>query len=103
MARRPGGPSVSAANVTTEDVRRAYYAGPGASNYSMWITEIQITPPQLIVGDEAAAKVYREPYAVRADGEITFSDPPDVSVGHMDAAPAVAAARAPGRCRAGPA
>ena len=99
MARRPGGPSVSAANVTTEDVRRAYYAGPGASSYSMWVTEIQITPPQLIVGDEAAAKVYRVPYAVSADGEITFSDPVEVSVEYMDVAPAVAASRARGRGR----
>src|SRR5258708_31658700 len=99
MARRRGGPSVSAANVTTEDARRAYEAGPGASNYSMWITEIQITPPQLIVGDEAAAKVYRVPYAVSADGEMTFSDPVEVSVEYMDVAPAVAASRARGRGR----
>src|SRR5260221_8500521 len=65
----------------------------------MWIRETETPPPQLIVGDEAAAKVYRVPYAVSADGEITFSDPVEVSVEYMDVAPAVAASRARGRGR----
>src|SRR5260221_3504387 len=54
------GKTVLAAGVTTEDVRRAYY-GDSSTPYSYWITELQLDPPQLIVCDEATAKVYRVP------------------------------------------
>ncbi len=77
------GETVLAAGVTTEDVRRAYYAGPAASNYSLWITELQLDPPQLIVADEADAKVYRVPVQISGT-DVTFGDAVEVSVEYVD-------------------
>jgi hypothetical protein len=79
-----------AAGVTTEDVRRQYYADP-ATGYSMWITEMQLDPPQLIVCDEATDKVYRVPVTIK-NSTITFGDAVEVEVTYQD----IAAARGTG-------
>jgi hypothetical protein len=76
---------VLGAGVTTEDVRRAYYGAP-ATPFSYWITEMQVSPPQLIVSDEASAKVYRVPVTIADGGEITFGEPVEVSVEYLDVA-----------------
>jgi hypothetical protein len=89
-----GGPMpkpVSAAATTTEDVRRAYYA---TADYSMWITEIQLDPPQLIVCNEATADVYRVPYDAGSDGDVTFGEAVQVMVEYVDAPADSAAATA---------
>ena len=36
------------ASVTVDQVRSAYYNGPAANNYNLWIREMLIDPPQLI-------------------------------------------------------
>jgi hypothetical protein len=71
----------SAGAVTVDDVRRTYY-GSGVP-MSMWITAIQMDPPQLIVADDASDKVFRVPYTIKA-GEVTFGDPVEVEVEYVD-------------------
>src|SRR6185437_10497857 len=77
---------VLAAGVTTEDVRRAYYDAPSTTN-AMWITEMQLDPPQLIVADESTSKVYRVPVTIKGS-EITFGDQVEVEVEYVDVAAA---------------
>jgi hypothetical protein len=84
-ALRSGDPMagiVLAAGVTTEDVRRAYYDSPNVT-YAMWITELQLDPPQLIVADEGTNKVYRVPVTIKGE-DIEFGDPVEVSIEYMD-------------------
>jgi hypothetical protein len=86
-----GGPMaglVMAAGITTEDVRRSYYeSGVG---YAMWITEMQLSPPQLIVADESTSQVFRVPVTIKGS-VVTFGDAVEVEVTYVD----VAAASAP--------
>lgn len=84
-------PKVTASATTTEDVRRAYYA---TADYSMWITEIQLDPPQIIVCNEATADVYRVPYDAGTDGNVTFGEAVQVMVEYVDAPADSAAASA---------
>lgn len=86
-----------AAAVTSEDVRRAYYAGPGDS-WDQWIESMELDPLQLIVMDDGAGKRYRIPVAVGAgDGEdaVTFGDPIAVVIRYEDTPKAAALDKAP--------
>lgn len=94
-------PSVIAASVTTEDVRRAFYASPLGDGWSMWIEEMQLDPLQLIVMDDDKAVRSRVPIVV-GDGDgadaVTFGDPVPVAIRYDDvAATAAASAPRPGR------
>lgn len=86
-----------AAGVTTEDVRRAYYDGPGSS-WSLWIEEFHLEPMQLIVSDDNTGKRTRVPVLV-GDGDgadaVTFGDPVTVVIRYEDAPAGQAAASAP--------
>lgn len=98
---------VQAQGVTVEDVRRQYYAIP-ANGYSMWIAEIQLDPPQLIVCNDDDSSVYRVPLKFGNDGTVTFGDPVQVAVEYVDvpaktAASAVFASAAESRAGIGPA
>jgi hypothetical protein len=84
-----------AAQATTEDVRRAFYASPLGAGWSTWIEEMQLDPPQLIVVDDETNTRSRVPYAVSdGDGEaaVSFGDPVRIVVRYEDAAEPVAAA-----------
>jgi hypothetical protein len=84
-ALRSGDPMtgiVIAAGVTTEDVRRAYYDAP-STTFAMWITEMQLDPPQLIVADESTNNIYRVPVTIKGE-DIEFGDPVQVSVEYQD-------------------
>lgn len=87
-------PKVRASATTTEDVRRAYYGSD--VSWTMWVTEIQLDPPQLIVCDESTNDVFRVPYEAGENGAVTFGDPVKVLVEYVDA-PADSAAAAAGR------
>lgn len=76
-------PNPQAAGVTTEDVRRAYYAS--GVPLSWWIAEMQMSPAQLIVCDDAEDKVYRVPFKIAGSG-VSFSDPVEVTVEYADVA-----------------
>lgn len=73
-------PALIAAGVTTEDVRRAYYE---AAPWSVWITEMQIDPPQLITMDDDTGKRYRVPISIDGDA-FTFGDPVEVAIQYVD-------------------
>jgi hypothetical protein len=88
-------PATVAASVTTEDVRRAFYASPMGDGWSMWIEEIQLDPLQLIVMDDDKAVRSRVPVTVgEGDGTdaVSFGDPIPVVIRYDDAPVAAAAA-----------
>lgn len=98
----PGGavpnpkPLQVAASVTTEDVRRAFYASPAGACWSTWIEEMQLDPLQLIVVDDDEGTRSRVPVTVGdGDGQaaVTFGDPVPVVIRYDDA-PATATAAA---------
>ena len=77
------------ASVTVDQVRSAYYNGPAANNYNLWIREMLIDPPQLIVQDDADDSLLKVPYTV-TDSEVTFGEPAKVKVEYIDDSPAPA-------------
>lgn len=85
-------PGQIAAGVSTEDVRRAFYASPLGDGWSMWIEEMQLDPLQLIVMDDDKAIRSRIPIVV-GDGDgtdaVTFGEPVPVVVRYDDVAAAV--------------
>jgi len=84
------------ASVTVDQVRSAYYNGPAANDYNLWIREMLIDPPQLIVQNDADNSLMRVPFTV-TDNEVTFGAPQKVTVEYIDDVPAAepAAASAP--------
>jgi hypothetical protein len=92
MGTKTGG--VVKASVSVEDISRKYYETAG---YSMWITEMQVDPLQLIAADDGTGKYYRIPVELSGD-QFTFGDPQEVAVAYQDVkAVAKAAASWPDR------
>lgn len=81
MANAP----VALAGTTTDEVRKAYYNGPAASNYYLWIREMYVDPPELIVEDDKDDTLLRVPYTVSGDGEVEFGDGQAVKVEYVAA------------------
>jgi hypothetical protein len=77
-------PAPMAAGVTTEDVRRAYYSQDDLP-MSWWICEMQMSPAQLIVCDEASDDLYRVSYTIKG-GAVTFGTPVQVEIEYTDVA-----------------
>ncbi len=75
-------PTTVAAGVTTEDVRRAYYAD---ADWDNWITEFHLDPLQLIVCDDRTGKYSRVPVTVSGEDQFEFGDPIEVLVRYVDA------------------
>lgn len=82
------------ASVTVDQVRSAYYNGPAASDYNLWIREMLVDPPQLIVQNDADNSLLRVPFTV-TDNEVTFGEAQKVTVEYIDDVPAPAPAPAP--------
>lgn len=76
--------AITLAGTTIDQVRRAYYDGPGGS-YCLWIREMFIDPPELIVQNDEDDTIQRVPYTVSGEGEVAFSDPQTVKVQYVDA------------------
>jgi hypothetical protein len=57
---------VPAGALTTEDVRRAYYAAPSTPR-SSWIDAVLVDPLQLLVYDEETGRVHRVPVLLDGD------------------------------------
>jgi hypothetical protein len=72
------------ASTTVDQVRKAYYAGPG-TNWDLWIREMYVDPPELIVQNDADDSVERIPYTMSGDGEVEFGDPQKVKVEYVAA------------------
>lgn len=78
------------ATASTEDIRRAYYETAG---YSLWITEFQLDPLQLVVCDDSTGKFFRVGVNLTSDGA-TFDDAVEVAVEYRDVPAGKAAAQA---------
>lgn len=72
------------AAATTDDVRRAYYAGPG-QDWDLWIREMYVDPPELIVDNDADGSILRIPYTTAENGDVEFGDPQKVKVTYVAA------------------
>ena len=81
------------ASVTVDQVRSAYYNGPAANDYNLWIREVLVDPPQLIVQNDSDNSLQRVPFTA-SDNAVTFGEPTTVHVEYIDAAPATAPAAA---------
>ena len=75
------------ASVTVDQVRMAYYAGPAANDYNLWIREMLVDPPQLIVQNDSDGSLLKVPFTV-TDNDVTFGEPTAVSVEYIDKTPA---------------
>ncbi|UVF60278.1 capsid maturation protease [Gordonia phage Murp] len=78
--------STALASVTVDQVRAAYYNGPAATNYNLWIREMLVDPPQLIVQNDADSTLLKVPFTV-ADNDVTFGEPVKVTVEYVDSTP----------------
>lgn len=76
--------AVLAAGTSIDDVRRAYYDGPGI-NWYLWIREMFIDPAELIVQNDEDDSLLRVPYTIAADGSVTFGDGQAVKVEYVNA------------------
>lgn len=76
--------STALASTTIDQVRKAYYNGPG-TDYNLWIREMFVDPPELIVQNDADDSVIRVPYSVSGDGDVEFADPQAVKVEYVAA------------------
>lgn len=74
-------PTKTVSALSDEDVRRKYYESAG---HSMWITEMQLDPLQLIVCDDGSGKYFQVPIALKG-GEIQFGSPVEVAVQYVPA------------------
>lgn len=73
------------AGVTADKLRKAYYSTePAASDFNLWIREVYVDPPELIVQDDNADSLLRVPYAVSGDS-VTFSKAQPVEVAYVAA------------------
>lgn len=71
------------ASVTVDQVRSAYYNGPAEANYNLWIREMLVDPPELIVQNDGDGSLLKVPYTV-TDNEVTFGEPVPVAVEYVD-------------------
>lgn len=76
--------SVALAGITADAVRKAYYNGPAAHDYSLWIREMFVDPPELIVQDDGDDTLLRVPYTVSGDS-VEFGDGQPVKVEYVAA------------------
>lgn len=76
-----GMPAVKA-SVEPDQIRRAFYDGPGGTSIGWWIRSIQIEPNAIIVDcdDGTLASV---PFAIGADDSISFGDATPVKVQYV--------------------
>ncbi len=76
--------AVALAATTIDQVRRAYYDGPG-NTWSLWIREMYIDPAELIVQNDEDDALIRVPYTVSGEGDVEFGDPQPVKVQYVNA------------------
>lgn len=73
-----------AAGTSIDDVRRAYYDGPG-SNWYLWIREMFIDPAELIVQNDEDDTLQRVSYTITSEGQVEFGDGQPVKVEYVNA------------------
>lgn len=75
--------SVALAGTTTDQVRKAYYEAN--KDWYLWVREMYVDPPELIVQDDRDDSLARVPYTVTGDGEVEFGEPQAVKVEYVAA------------------
>jgi hypothetical protein len=75
--------AAAGAGITVDQVRKAYYAGPG-TDWMLWIREMFVDPPELIVQNDADDSLLRVPYTVTGE-DIEFSDGQAVQIQYVNA------------------
>lgn len=69
-----GGGSSTGGSLSVEDVRRAFYeTGPGADNDALWIEEMYLDPPTLVIQDDENGDLYTASFTVSGTS-ITWGD-----------------------------
>ena len=74
------------AQADADDVRRAFYSTIGRNESDWWITAIRLSPDELIVKDDNSGTLYRIPFEVGDQAEVSFGDPVAVVVTYSDVA-----------------
>lgn len=72
------------AGTTIDDVRNAFYDGPGI-NWMLWIREMFIDPPELIIQNDDDNSLQRVSYTLGDDGSVQFGDFQTVKVEYVNA------------------
>lgn len=75
--------SVALAGTTADQVRKAYYEAE--PDWYLWIREMYVDPPELIVQNDKDDSLVRVPYTVSGDGEVEFSEGQAVKVEYVAA------------------
>lgn len=72
------------AGVTADRIRKLYYEGPAASDFNLWVQEMYVDPPELIVKNEATDELLRVPYTASEDS-VEFGEAQAVKVEYVSA------------------
>lgn len=73
------------AGVTADKVRKIYYeTEPAASDWNLWVQEMYVDPPELIVKDEATDELLRVPYTATGDS-VEFGEAQSVKIEYVAA------------------
>lgn len=81
--------AVALAGTTVDQIRSAFYDGGPGTNYLLWIREMFVDPPELIVCNDADDSMMRMPYTVAGDGDVEFADGQPVKVEYVNARAAI--------------
>lgn len=75
--------AVALAGTTADQVRKAYYEAE--PDWYLWIREMFVDPPELIVQDDHDDSLVRVPYTITGDGEVEFGECQPVKVEYVAA------------------
>ncbi len=74
---------VALAGTTADQIRKSYYEAE--PDYYLWIREMYVDPPELIVQNDRDDSLERVPYTITGDGEVEFGDGQAVKVEYVAA------------------
>lgn len=75
--------AVALAGTTADQIRKAYYEAE--PDWYLWIREMYVDPPELIVQDDHDDSLQRVPYTITGDGEVEFGEGQAVKVEYVAA------------------
>lgn len=75
--------AVALSGTTADQVRKAYYEAE--PDWYLWIREMYVDPPELIVQNDKDDSLMRVPYTVSGDGEVEFGEAQAVKVEYVAA------------------
>lgn len=75
--------SVALSGTTADQIRKAYYEAE--PDWYLWIREMFVDPPELIVQNDRDDSLERVPYTITGDGEVEFGDGQAVKVEYVAA------------------